>query len=79
MKANTWSWAVLLLLTAVSFSASDHVRSAAALILGVAGVKAALVGWQYMELHSAHPMWKAALGVILAGILGVVGVIITKG
>lgn len=74
MKANTWTWAALLLLSVSNFSASEaaHGNVAAALILSTAGLKAGLVGWQFMELRSAHVVWRLALFGLLAIVLGLV-------
>ena len=74
MNTNTWIWAALLLLSASSFSVSGTTQGAVATatILGAAGVKAALVGWQFMELRSAHLAWKLALPVLLVGTLGLI-------
>ena len=73
MKANTWTWAILLLLTASSFSLSTTAPGyfAAACILGGAGVKAGLVGWRFMDLHGAHILWKLGLAALLCVLLGV--------
>ncbi len=74
MKANTWTWAALLLLTVLGFSVSEaaHGTSAAAFILGAASVKSGLVGWRFMELRSAHLVWRLALFTLFAGVLGLV-------
>jgi ABC-type Co2+ transport system permease subunit len=70
MRANTCIWAVLLVLSVLSFSMSG--ATAAALILSTAGVKSALVGWQFMELRRAHVVWRLGLFALLAGVLGLV-------
>lgn len=70
MRANTCIWAVLLALSVLSFSLSGP--TAAALILSAAGVKSALVGWQFMELRTAHVVWRLGLLTLLAGVLGLV-------
>ena len=70
MKANTMTWAILVLLSAVSFSIAG--ASASAPILAAAGVKAAFVGWQFMELRTAHRAWAAALLTFLAALLGLI-------
>lgn len=74
MKAHTWTWAALLLLTVLGFFVSEtgHGATAAAFILGAAGVKSGLVGWQFMEMRSAHLVWRLALFSLLTGILGLV-------
>lgn len=70
MKPNTWTWLLLLTLTVVSYCIDG--RSAAGLILIAAGVKATMVGWQFMELRSAHPIWRLALAAVLTGVLALV-------
>lgn len=74
MKSNTWIWIALMLLSASSFSVSGTARgiTAALIILGAAGVKAGLVGWQFMELRSAHLAWKLAFPILLVGTLGLI-------
>ena len=42
------------------------------IILVVAGVKAGLVGWQFMELRLAHLSWKLAFPMLLVGTLGLI-------
>ena len=74
MKTNTWIWIALMLLSASSYSISGTAQGAtgALIILGAAGVKAALVGWQFMELRLAHRAWKLAFPILLAGTLGLI-------
>lgn len=74
MKATTWSWAGLLVLTACSFAVSESApaRSAASFILSMAGLKATLVAWQFMELRCAHRAWQVAFFGLLGGVLGLV-------
>lgn len=74
MKANTWTWAALLVLSVLGFLVSETApgMTAAAFILGTAGVKSGLVGWRFMELRSAHLVWKLALFALLAAVLGLV-------
>lgn len=74
MKPITWIWIALMLLSASSFSVSESARGATAsvIILSVAGVKAGLVGWQFMELRTAHLAWKLAFAILLAGTLGLI-------
>jgi hypothetical protein len=81
MKANTWTWAALLLLTVSGFSASEtaHGTTAAAFILGAAGLKSGLVGWRFMELRSAHVVWKLALFALLSGVLALVLLLVRLG
>lgn len=81
MKANTWIWAALLMLSVVSFSISEtaHDQAAAAFILAAAGLKSALVGWQFMELRTAHLVWRLALFALLAGLLGLVYLLLLHG
>jgi hypothetical protein len=81
MKLNTGIWIALLLLSTLSFSASETIRAGTLtiFILAAAGVKAALVGWQFMELRSAHLMWRVATFTLLAGVLGLVGTLVYHG
>lgn len=68
-RANTIIWAVLMLLTGLSFVLGERV-TASRLILLVAGVKFALVAWQFMDLRYAALRWSAGLAGLLALILG---------
>ena len=70
MNLNTAVWIILVLLSAVSYSLGGG--GAMAFILAAAGIKAGLVGWQFMELRTAHPVWNAGLLSILAAVLGLV-------
>lgn len=74
MKANTWIWAALLLLSVLGFSVSETTQgtTAAAFILGTAGLKSILVGWRFMELYAAHVIWKLAFSVLVSGLLALV-------
>lgn len=74
MKTNTCFWIALIALSALSFSISGTgVRSTtAALILAAAGLKSAAVGWQFMELRSAHPVWRVGLFALLTVGLSVI-------
>lgn len=74
MKANTVVWIVLMMLTYAGFALS-HVNGAGkatAFILAAAGLKFALVGWQFMDLRKSLMLWSAALFGLLGVILGVV-------
>ena len=81
MKADTWTWAALLLLTVLGFSVREgaHGTTAAAFILGAAGLKSGLVGWRFMELRSAHLVWKLALFTLFAAVLGLVFLLVRLG
>jgi hypothetical protein len=68
-RANTFIWAMLMLLTGLSFALGERV-TATRLILLVAGVKFALVAWQFMDLRHAALRWSAGLAALLALILG---------
>lgn len=68
MKANTLALALLILLSAVNFSIGGG--SVAGLVLAASGAKAAILGWQFMELRSAHFVWRLALFAFLAVMLG---------
>ena len=74
MKTNTWIWIALVLLSASSFwlSGTPQGATVAITILGAAGVKATLVGWQFMELRSAHLAWKLGFPLLLVGTLGLI-------
>ena len=67
MKANTVTWFALVALSALSFSVGG--RSLPALVLTAAGLKSALLGWRFMELHTAAPVWKAAFLSLLVVLL----------
>lgn len=81
MKATTCTWAALLLLSALSYSISEtaHGRMSTALILGAAGLKSGLVGWEFMELRTAHLVWRLALFAMLAGVLSLVYLLVRLG
>lgn len=68
-RANTFIWATLMLLTGLSFVLGERV-TANRLILLLAGVKFALVAWQFMELRHAALRWSAGLAGLLVLILG---------
>lgn len=72
MNTNTLCWLLLILLTltGVSVSGTDHGSSATAIILSAALVKSGLVGWRFMELHTAHAVWKAGFLVLITGLVG---------
>ena len=70
MNANSLTLIVLVALSTASYVISGG-GSATVIIFVAAWVKAALVGWQFMELRSAHPVWKWALGCLLTAILGI--------
>lgn len=67
-RASTLTWLALIALTLTSFALSETsgVRAAVLPILLAAMVKASLVAFQFMELRSAHPVWKAAFSALLA-------------
>lgn len=69
-RANTLVWIALLIMTIVNYAMGEkHVT--AWMILGVAGVKFALVAWQFMELRRVHRLWSVMLGGLLVLILAV--------
>lgn len=68
-QANTIIWISLLLLTCLSFSLGEN-RTFARVILAVAGIKFALVAWQFMDLRKAAFIWSVALLGLLGIILG---------
>jgi len=69
-RANTIVWLTLLIMTVASFAMGGH-RTAAWMILALAGVKFALVAWQFMELRKAMALWSVMLGGLLVVILAV--------
>jgi len=72
MKTNTVCWLFLILLTITGVVASDavHGPGAAGIILVAALGKTILVGWRFMELHTAHPLWKGAFLLLMSGLMG---------
>lgn|GEM_PF-720345 len=70
-RASTLTWLALVTLTLTSFALSETsgARAAVLPILLAAMVKASLVAFQFMELRSAHPVWKAAFPGLLALII----------
>ena len=68
-RAKTSISDALMLLTGLSFALGERV-TASRLILLVAGVKFALVAWQFMDLRHAALRWSAGLAGLLALILG---------
>ena len=68
-RANTFIWIALMLLTGLSFTLGEKV-TASRFILLVAGVKFALVAWQFMDLRYTAFRWSAGLGGLLFLILG---------
>ena len=68
-RANTFIWIALMLLTGLSFALGDQ-NTASRVILLLAGVKFALVAWQFMDLRHAALRWSAGLAVLLVIILG---------
>ena len=58
-----------MLLTCVSFVLGEQ-KAFTRIILGVAGVKFALVAWQFMDLRKASFIWTAAILCLLGIILG---------
>ena len=77
MKTNTSVWIALLVLSVSSFSIGGVAGkgTAAAFLLAAAGVKAGMVGWQFMDLRSAHRAWPAAMFALLLGMLGLLAVL----
>lgn len=74
MKTNTVVWIVLLILTYAGFAISHAggTGKMAAFVLAAAGLKFALVGWQFMDLRKSMMVWSAALFGLLGVILGIV-------
>lgn len=75
MRAHAFIWGALLLLTLTSFLTGHSLpaQGAATVILALAGLKCAALGWQFMELRTAHWAWRTALFALLAAILAAVG------
>lgn len=65
MRANHCVLGLLVVLTLGLFAAGGEagLGSATLWVLPVAGLKAVLVGWQFMDLRTAHGAWK--LGALL--------------
>jgi hypothetical protein len=74
MKPNTLCWILLLGLTvaASTLSRTTAGHGPMVVVLGLALVKAALVGWQFMDLRTAHIVWKSAFLLLLTGMVGVI-------
>lgn len=65
-RANGLVWLALIALTFVSFTVSDTLGRAALLpILAAAAGKSAMVGFQFMGLRQAHPMFRAVFAVLI--------------
>lgn len=77
MKTNTCVWVLLLSLSLLSFSASG--AGAAALILSAAGIKSALVCWQFMEMRRAHAVWRLGLFTLLSSLIGLLWLLVPPG
>lgn len=69
-RANTLVWITLLIMTIVNYAMGEK-HAAAHMILAVAGVKFALVAWQFMELRRVRKLWSVMLGALLVLILAV--------
>ena len=72
-RANGLVWLALIALTFVSFTVSDTLGRAALLpILGAAGLKSVLVGFQFMGLRLAHPLFRVGFALLIGAlVLGV--------
>lgn len=72
MKTNTLCWLFLILLTITGVVVSDAVHGprAAGIILLAALAKTVLVGWRFMELHSAHRIWRTGFVLLITTLLG---------
>jgi len=77
MRANTFTWALLLLLTTGSYflGGAGNGRGLAGFVLVAAGLKCAGLGWQFMDLRWAHGFWRVALLGLLAGFLAAVALL----
>ena len=64
MRANGLIWILLLTVSAVGFRARGIEGGT---ILLAASVKSLLVGWQFMELRSAHLAWRLGFGLLVLG------------
>ena len=76
MNRNTHVWLALLGLSVASFVISGH--AVGSLVLAAAGLKAAMVAWQFMELRTAHLAWPVGLATLLVVALGLVYLIGTN-
>lgn len=72
MKLNTLCWLGLILLTLTGVMASEAMPNPVTLwiVLSAAWIKMSLVGWRFMELHSAHGLWKAGFLLMITGLVG---------
>ena len=72
MNTNGLTWLLLVALSAGSFRAAESGTSASAgrvvlFLVLAAALKSLLVGWQFMELRTAHPLWRAGFALLLGG------------
>lgn len=67
---DTLAYVALVGLTFASYAASDALGAAAlSPILAVATAKSALVGFQFMGLRAAHPVWRVAFTALVGGVV----------
>ncbi len=70
MRSNTVTWLVLLALTLGSFLLAERGGGSVVwMIVGLAGLKFALVAWKFMELNKAAVIWDIALLGLLVFVL----------
>ncbi len=69
-RSRTYVWVALLGLTFVSFAAGDRLARAALVpIMIAAALKSSMVGFEFMELRRAHPLWRAAFATLIGAIV----------
>ena len=71
MKTNTLCWLglILLTITGVAASGTDHRAHVTLIILSAAWIKSGLVAWQFMELRTAHVLWKTGFLTLITGLV----------
>ncbi len=73
MKTIPLVWTLLVALTVASFAlAAAGAPGEAHAVLLLGALKAGLVAWYFMGLRAAHPLWRFALGALVAAPLLVV-------
>ena len=77
MKTNALCWLTLILLTitGVMISEGESGLNSTLIILSAALIKSGLVGWRFMELHTAHVIWKTAFLFMMSGLFGLLYVL----
>lgn len=72
VRANGRVWLLLVVLTFVSFHLAPRFGSGheAAWLFPLAGGKGYLVGYRFMELRGAHPLWRFCFSSFLVLLMG---------